>query len=77
MVTLGNEALSVIRMLAEAGHVLPDRLSPGDTYGRVHSARVDGLDLEVFPLVHPGQRAALWRETHARWIAGQEAGRGT
>ena len=69
--TLGNEALSVLRALADPGHGLPERLSPGETYGQSHRARIGGREVEVLPLVHPGQRAALWRDAHADWVAAE------
>jgi uracil-DNA glycosylase len=52
------------------------RLSEFKEYGRLHSIRLDGMKLEVLPLVHPRQAARLgmssqqWYETHEAWRHG-------
>jgi len=67
IVTLGNEALRVAGDLL-TDHQLPLRLSL-DHYGEPHQARLDGVQLAVLPLVHPGQRSEQWRGAHRSWIA--------
>ena len=65
LVTLGNEALAVAAGLLHAE--LPRALSPDVTYGQRFSGRVGSGCIEVLPLVHPGQRAGVWRAAHERW----------
>lgn len=48
-----------------------------DTYGRPHEVTVAGRTMEVLPLVHPRQAAALgrssekWGALHAGWVKGR------
>lgn len=65
VITLGNEALAVAAALVEGD--LPRALSPGATYGATSTTRIEGRTIQVLPLVHPGQRAAVWRAAHDRW----------
>ncbi len=51
-----------------------------DTYGRRHEVTLDGLRVEVLPLVHPRQAAGLgahspgWRARHDAWRANAPSG---
>ena len=65
LVTLGNEALAVAAALCEGE--LPQVLMPDSAYGTRCAARIGRQVIEVLPLVHPGQRAAVWRTAHKRW----------
>jgi hypothetical protein len=44
------------------------------TYGKYHTFRIEGIDYEVLPLVHPrqvkglGRHSKLWFDLHAHWI---------
>ncbi|WP_156036302.1 hypothetical protein [Blastococcus sp. URHD0036] len=66
LITLGNEALAVAAQLLDGD--LPERLTPDGTYGRRHHASALRNDVEVLPLVHPGQRSAEWTGIHQRWL---------
>lgn len=43
-------------------------------YGRLHSAKIDGKELQILPLAHPrqiaklGQSSLFWHKTHSTWI---------
>lgn len=67
LVTLGSEALAVAASLV-AGE-LPQGLAPDSAYGTRHVVTFDDGLLEVLPLVHPGQKGAVWVEAHERWVA--------
>lgn len=66
LITLGNEALAVAAALV-AGD-LPQALIPDSGYGAGQAVTFDDRQLEVLPLVHPGQKGALWVEAHQRWM---------
>jgi hypothetical protein len=72
LITLGNEALAVATALLGAD--LPSKLSPDDSYGTRLPARLGSAELDVLPLVHPGQRSAEWVQAHDRWIELQGRG---
>lgn len=66
VITLGNEALAVAAAVVSG--ILPASLSPLAGYGQCVEAIVDGRQIDVLPLVHPGQRGAIWAEAHNRWM---------
>lgn len=68
LITLGNEALQVARGILDDPQ-LPRKLSPGHEYGQRFATTLDGTALEVLPLVHPGQRSAVWLTAHEEWAA--------
>lgn len=65
VITLGNEALAVIASLV--GSHLPHQLSSNASYGTVVRSRLQGRDVDVLPLVHPGQRSSVWTRAHEGW----------
>lgn len=71
VITLGNEALGVIRGLADDGSALPRRLRT-DSYGSRVPVKIDGRRYEVLPLKHPGQRGATWKSAHDEWVRGRK-----
>jgi hypothetical protein len=64
MVTLGQEAADVVAAIAGADRV---GLAPGEDYGRARTITVAGWRMQWIPLVHPGNRSALWRRQHQSW----------
>jgi len=75
-ITLGNEALAVLRAVLPLADGLPPRLSPDEPqYGQPVAARIDGRTVDVIALAHPGQRLTRWRSVHERWMT--RAPRGT
>lgn len=72
LITLGNEALAVAAAIVAGS--LPGSLSPGAVYGQRVEATVDDRPIDVLPLVHPGQRGAIWAEAHDRWMERATAG---
>ncbi len=68
LITLGNEALAVAAALLEGD--LPSRLRADEAYGKRHRVRLGAAQLEVLPLVHPGQRT--WLQAHDRWTRSQD-----
>jgi uracil-DNA glycosylase len=53
-----------------------ERLSDFQPYGQKHRVEIDGITIDVFPLVHPRQAAQLgassrhWYEAHRQWSKG-------
>jgi len=58
------------------------RLSDFEPYGQRHQVRLNGLGIDILPLVHPRQAASLggssqkWFELHERWCASLGSGHG-
>jgi uracil-DNA glycosylase len=67
IITLGNEALAVAAAVLQAD--LAPTLSPDSSYGRRYPLFLNGRPAEVLPLVHPGQRSAVWTSAHDTWLA--------
>ncbi len=70
LITLGNEALVVAAALLEGD--LPSRLRADEAYGKRRRVRFGAAQLEVLPLVHPGQRSGTWLQAHDRWTRSQD-----
>ncbi len=53
------------------------RLSDFEPYGQRHRTDIDGITIDVLPLVHPRQAARLgasskhWHDAHQQWLASQ------
>jgi hypothetical protein len=67
VITLGNAALRVFRMLADEP-IGPARLAADNNYGRPLAARIIGRRVTWYPVKHPGQRAPLWVAAHKAWV---------
>lgn len=72
VLTLGQEALSALRAIADSVSGVQERLAP-DGYAVVGELVVDGQRFDLLPLVHPGfQRKTQhekWRLTLAAWAS--------
>lgn len=69
IISLGNEALAVLRQLVDEEDELPRKLVRDVDYGHVRQASLDGRRFAVRPLLHPGQRAQHWRLAHSQWVS--------
>jgi len=71
VVTLGNAALRVFRLLAE--DTPPHTGLASDSYGQPLPACIDGQDVTWLPLVHPrsGERMPPWPNVHSAWASRQ------
>jgi uracil-DNA glycosylase len=69
VVTLGNAALRVAKLLFDSVDPDPGRQLIGDTYGTTVRASFDGKIVTWVPLVHPrsGERTNPWPDVHAAW----------
>ena len=65
VVTLGNAALRVMRILLDHDPYGDDRLYQ-EPYGRRLVSSIEGRAVVWYPLVHPGARG--WRHTHGAWV---------
>ncbi len=73
VVTLGEEARSVLDCIADASDGEPSRPLTGatasaDSYGGPGTVTIGGWTGRWFALVHPGNRAKQWRKLHADWV---------
>jgi hypothetical protein len=70
IVTLGNASLRVMRELLSdrGGLAAPEKLSADDGYGRPVIVKLNGRNVEWFPLAHPAARGN-WQVVHRRWAA--------
>jgi uracil-DNA glycosylase len=70
ILTLGNAALRVLRLLVEidSGDPGPGLAEP--SYGAEVRARLGARPVRWLPLVHPrsGERIPKWRQIHMRWV---------
>jgi uracil-DNA glycosylase len=70
IITLGNAALRVLRLLVEidSGDPGPGLAEP--SYGAEVRARLGARPVRWLPLVHPrsGERIPKWRQIHMRWV---------
>jgi hypothetical protein len=79
VITLGQEALDALRGVADGVAGVQAKLTHGDDYGREGTLKIDGHELRLIPLVHPGRlrqtaaagegERASWRATHDAWCA--------
>jgi hypothetical protein len=69
VITLGNAALRVLRLLVEIDSGDPGPALREESYGREAIVRHSGGRARWLPLVHPrpGERTPKWREIHSRW----------
>jgi len=55
---------------------LRDFGADSQTYGRIHSAKIGGKEMQILPLAHPrqiaklGRSSAVWYNLHQAWITG-------
>ena len=70
IITLGNAALRVLRLLVEMGSGDPGPGLAQTSYGADVQARIGGRPVRWLPLVHPrsGERTPKWRQIHRRWV---------
>ena len=70
VITLGNAALRVMKILSGDSGSLPHQLRADSSYGQVHRATVAELPIEVLPLAHPAAPPA-YRQAHQVWLEAQ------
>jgi uracil-DNA glycosylase len=70
IVTLGNAALRVLRLLVEIDSGDPGTALAETKYGAEVRARLGARPVRWLPLVHPrsGERIPKWRQIHMRWL---------
>jgi uracil-DNA glycosylase len=70
IVTLGNAALRVLRLLVEIDSGDPGSALTETSYGAEVRARLGARPVRWLPLVHPrsGERIPKWRQLHMRWL---------
>ena len=70
IVTLGNAALRVLRLLVEMDSGDPGPALAEASYGAEVQARLGARRVRWLPLVHPrsGERIPKWRQIHLRWV---------
>jgi uracil-DNA glycosylase len=70
IVTLGNAALRVLRLLVEIDSGDPGPGLAETSYGAEVHARLGARPVRWLPLVHPrsGERIPKWRQIHMRWV---------
>jgi uracil-DNA glycosylase len=71
IVSLGNAALRVLRLVVQVEENDPGTALRADSYGRSVRVRVGARPATWLPLVHPrsGERTPPWPATHSRWKA--------
>jgi hypothetical protein len=70
IITLGNAALRVLRLLVEIDSGDPGPGLAETSYGAEVRARLGARPVRWLPLVHPrsGERIPKWRQIHMRWV---------
>jgi hypothetical protein len=75
LITLGDKPLNwFVRFFAPRWKRLSDFGTSADAYGRHHRVRLDDVEINLLPLVHPRQAAQLgkhvetWTKRHAAWM---------
>jgi uracil-DNA glycosylase len=70
IITLGNAALRVLRLLVEMDSGDPGSALAEASYGAEVQARLGARRVRWLPLVHPrsGERIPKWRQIHLRWV---------
>ena len=70
IITLGNAALRVLRLLVEIDSGDPGPALAETSYGAQVQARLGARPVRWLPLVHPrsGERIPKWRQIHMRWV---------
>lgn len=67
VITLGNEALAVLRAIANHEGI-PAKLDPAPAaYGREGRVQIEDHTARVIPCIHPGQHADVWTRAHTAW----------
>lgn len=76
IITLGQEALDAVRVVADAHSGLPEKLA-SERYGRLGGVTVDVKEYALLPLVHPGFRRQLRTQnpppSHQAWKVALDA----
>ena len=75
IILLGDKPIQwFLKFYDKRWNSLRDFGSDNETYGRLHPARIDGMEVKILPLAHPrqiaklGQSSRIWYNLHQTWV---------